>query len=743
MSTPRIAKNIITAELLDTATTGLLRGLDTVEENILSASRKNKKKELADSGDAYKTELQRIVVRLRELAVLNIRNIDITHVKTYKNKSAVPDDYQSYMDSLQNLSDLIQKDIVFQKNTDHAILCMERWVYLWKLCYEENNYFVAAAIIFALTSQPIIRSNLEEKLSDVGKAIFVYAQKIYTKQSTIFTIQGQQFRNGKKVIPMLSALAGMLDGIANQPEDDEDAQQYIQMMSEKYIKTYVGMQKSANDKVKRARKKIHADLSQSPNSALYQDYYDQGTRVRTSLAKKKYKIKTSKLMSQISMYGAADLYYLHRANIAQLSNELSDYASRHKINSMNEQIIVNVRVMLAKDVITHQAKLDEINRILSDNKGAINKSVLKILVQIQSELTALVSLRQKELSLEPVVTNDAEPDSRDHVMPKTDSKSEAVVILSEKEGDVTPVESLAGSMHESQTLSDKESADTSSIKEDSGTEFSLPVLQVESESKKTGSMDTIIEEFVDVSTSSELSLSGSMNEVLTPRDNEQADIESMKEESGIESGDMVQVYASSNASNITISSVSEKQIDASVSGRNDSVVLTDRFDLSRQTSRIQSTIDEFNKRTIQPVSAKPELERPKLGSGKIVRNQSRLIDLGLFSQSKVKEPNSEVSLEMHALLSARYVSSIRKKISEAGAEGDTQASSQLPALVSPRQDQKAREIAKGLDETDSSDIRLKLFGQQRRYSVIASKISESRQSENEERQIIPGASVLK
>lgn len=372
--------------------------LINIEQKIL------KKKDLSILGPQYKTALKAAASNLHKLSIHCFCNVYIETVNTYK-KSETPENYAVYIKTWDNLSKLINHDVLSQAKLKHAVLHAERWIYIAKLCYERGDYFSAGAIIVGLTSACIESKNIEKKLSTITKGVFEYYQTIFQQQAKLYSIQLCQHQNDVKIIPLLTTLENTIANVAEVVEREGKINDLTKSEIEKAKKIEL-------DKIRKPFKEMKVNLSrQSINHVVGEIFKDLQEDLKINIdktseeAKAKHK-KTIEnfevLINSLFLYDHEDRFYYHVSNFPKVVKQFS--ACRDgvikKLDKKNNAIFGDIETLLYKKD-SYKDKLEKIQQLLDDNEEVVNSKLLKICKPVIIELKSIESYKSKRLTLEP------------------------------------------------------------------------------------------------------------------------------------------------------------------------------------------------------------------------------------------------------------------------------------------------------------------------------------------------------
>lgn len=231
----------ITQDELSSLNQLLTSELSELEAKLLKKKSKTKHMNLAAMHQGRMRELAERLTNISTSYFARIIPPDHSTDKLYQLLLANCQPYQFYSRAMNNLSSMVMHDILTRANADLMIMAAERWVYILKLSHEGNDFFTCAAIISALNLWPILRLNLDARLSANSIAIMQYIQGVVIRPKVLHEVQLQRHRNGERVVPVLSSLLHLLEAVKEQPECI-DKSAYIKEQKEKYNGPYQEMQ---------------------------------------------------------------------------------------------------------------------------------------------------------------------------------------------------------------------------------------------------------------------------------------------------------------------------------------------------------------------------------------------------------------------------------------------------------------------------------------------------------------------
>lgn len=381
-----------------------------LEEKILAqlSSKKIDKYELTVHGKDYKKELLVTAGKLTKISSVCFQNTEIDNVKIYKNDLLVPKDYKNYLQVLGNLTKLVTDDISNQHDVKHAILHLERWIYISKICFERNDYFTAGAIMCTLFS---VNDNLVNSVSDIAKSIFWYYKQLYTRQNKLHILQFRQSVAGKNVIPLLSTLANSLSNAEVSAEADAEEEANEKDLSPDEYKTLL---KGKLETVSNDCKKIYIIMKQKmgendkkstiENGSLEEKFFfclHEDLVLSKANQKDSKKIDINEIIG--SIYENEDWFYCHVERMDKLQNDFNSIDT-NKFEQNDKDIHDRIKGILGQNDISNPAKLKLISKVMEVNTD-INKKFLKKCIEILDVLKKLSQLNLKRISLEPKVSH--------------------------------------------------------------------------------------------------------------------------------------------------------------------------------------------------------------------------------------------------------------------------------------------------------------------------------------------------
>lgn len=387
-----------------------------VEENMIRQLKRNDKSELIAQGKEYKKELFLAASKLSKISSVCFQNAEIDEVKIYKDDSLMPVNYSRYTQAQKNITKLVADDISNQHDINHAVIHLERWVYILKLCSERNDYFTAGAITYALFS---INENLINSISDVAKSIISYNKQIYMRQNKLHILQLRQSKEKRNVIPLLSTLANTLANA--EATGDEMPKEELDILLNDCKSIYITMKE--NHKKSQLTKE-----SQEEKALVCLQNEIQILEKSSPVDSKKASINMNVLTTIVNIYEKEDIFYYYVQKLEALNSELCKMDA-DKFNETDARVYNEVKKALGQSHVCDADRLQLINNILKNN-CTMDKKLIKRCNEIVVTLENLSNLNLKRIALE-TRTFEKHKHIRKH---KQRNSSSSFKIESEKEG---------------------------------------------------------------------------------------------------------------------------------------------------------------------------------------------------------------------------------------------------------------------------------------------------------------------
>lgn len=402
MTSPRSKNTAISDDQLEDVTLFLVGPIKNIEAELLAKSIKKENKDLNILGHTYKIQLKKIVENLRQISRLCLSEVTIEHVKPVTSKAKMFDDYQYYCNTMENISAIVQREIVLL-DSSNALICVERWIWILKICHEQHDHFSAASILTGLVSSAVSFTHLLEKISPLSHRVFTYYNDLYCNQRAIHTIQVKQFNNNKAVIPLLSALPNLLENLKT-----SDDIFYIKGQSTESLNLYEAMQASSVnaqgnfEKMLLSNKNSHYHLMKlNPNESLLDTYYANGKRIHSQL-KKKSSYKNKYFMKHIALYNEQDSFYSHLYTLATLTKKLEDL-SFSKLDESNKKILDKIQIIASNKNSTYDEKIKKMHFLMVTHEKTIDHHLMKTYQKIKQTLILLQEIENGRLNQEEAI----------------------------------------------------------------------------------------------------------------------------------------------------------------------------------------------------------------------------------------------------------------------------------------------------------------------------------------------------
>ncbi len=363
----------------------LVGGLTDTEKHLISLYFKNQKTKTKELNGLYEGMLQITVNQLREIGSYVINQTDIDSVKAYKNSSDIPQSYRLYTNATENLTMAIIHDILSKPDREHALIAMERWVIICNKCYLQNDFFSTFAIASALSTNPILRSQLYLNLSPTSHSLFKKFESLMLRSEWLAKIQENCLHRNENFIPSLCNLANSLDKVEEKITDE------LKQKSEK--KRLRLSFSSTKFKLKPLRnKELESTLDllfKKSNEDFYNYYADLAKQLVTGKRKKKFKLR--KLMLRIRTYTAHD-------SIALLHGKLKTYILKSP-NDSQYDLIYKLEKILEDERMCEEQIIIELSKELRGYSGKLDKDIVELFKKINDCLIDIINTRPSKLIL--------------------------------------------------------------------------------------------------------------------------------------------------------------------------------------------------------------------------------------------------------------------------------------------------------------------------------------------------------
>lgn len=383
----------LTPDQLESVLQQLTYKISMIEPDILIRHRLDREKSLDDLAWRYQNTISALVSRLHAISRKIFQNSNIAEVRLYKEEEDTPEVYRSYLNTLQNVTDLVCYDILSKQETDVAVIVTERWIYILKCMYEMNDFFIVSALCNALSSDCISKSRLIDYLSDNSRDIHLFFEKLIPNQASIYQLQKTKFENGDDVVPILSTLSKMMDGV------EQLEVKYGDRHKRKISNDFIDMQERIKQILDSDSLKLMLMLSHAPVDQA-SDFLSLAKKIQASLAGKKTLLHMASLVRQIKLYQPHDEYYSLMNVVHAFTDRLNGLANQFRLDkdetktSARVQKCMGVKNILQDKESSFQIKLDNILQLQEDDVCRSSKKIMTMLENIADVLTRLIQLGQ-------------------------------------------------------------------------------------------------------------------------------------------------------------------------------------------------------------------------------------------------------------------------------------------------------------------------------------------------------------
>lgn len=200
----------------------LVADIQKSEDAILELSGK-KKKIPANLRDQYSSELESFVSRLRRISITLFNGINIAELNKITKSKNTPVELQEYINYSNNFSQLVVMSILNQPDVTRAVSALERWIYISKMAFHENDLFTSGAILFALGNTFINKAQLESVLSATTQEVWRYYSNMLKCEPKKSLARQEKLLSGKfEVIPSLPVILNLFQSLHEEQELEKE-----------------------------------------------------------------------------------------------------------------------------------------------------------------------------------------------------------------------------------------------------------------------------------------------------------------------------------------------------------------------------------------------------------------------------------------------------------------------------------------------------------------------------------------
>lgn len=383
----------------------MLKEVESDEAALLPYLRRPKPVISDKQKKTYNTHIDESLHAFRQLGARLFRKVKIRHVKHYPDRSKTPDDFSRYLCAMHNIKDAISYDILHHISHARAQLVMERWIVMLKLAHERHDFFTAGMITFALSSPNIERTRLKKSLSPTARAILEYYQAKYANQSFIFSLQEKKAKEGLAVIPLLSALANMMDMVNNQPETNDPHQteklkNYAKDQKTRYFSGYLKMKKAIR---RHSHKKMDSciDLISKAPDAITPAYLQMISANMKQLPLSS-RLNMGSIVSKLGFYGNQDQFYIAKATIENIMLQLSQFGDERRLSDAQSDLVSEIMKMVRNTIVSDAEKYPWLDNLYIERDEDIHKCLRPIIDNLVIAYYSLHLMDEKRRQLEPL-----------------------------------------------------------------------------------------------------------------------------------------------------------------------------------------------------------------------------------------------------------------------------------------------------------------------------------------------------
>ena len=373
----------------------LMYRISSIERDVLARYKSHSGKLMDDLIWRYHQALVDLTGQLTNISKHLFRNTLIKHVKPYKSDLAAPDNYRIYLFATQNITNVICYEVLEQTEMDAAYFIIERWIWIMKNAFEVNDFYIASSVINALRSASMLKLNFEENISPLAKSILLFFEDLLPNHAAVYQMQKDKFESGEEVVPILSTLAKMMDGIEQQPlSDDEKGQkethQFIRKHKVRLSSDFMDMQDRLRWVLDRNTADIVRIFSCTPGVGVFRS---------SKFSHSKLQVDLGKLVAHIKLYDPFDDYYFYQTELKFFVHKLNELANHYRETRSAfkaESRVFNcmgIKAIIKDSKSSTAVKLENIRQLKTDS---VCKSCRKIMCMLNAIEEIFMGLIENE-----------------------------------------------------------------------------------------------------------------------------------------------------------------------------------------------------------------------------------------------------------------------------------------------------------------------------------------------------------
>lgn len=191
--------------------------------------------------EEYHAELDKLGSRLRNINCHFFLKVKIEEDSNYKDIQK-SDEYIKYTNVLLNISSLIVQDILTQPSHSRMLICAERWTYLLKTRFQENDFITSSCIVYAFNNWAIMRSGIPLQISATAQDIQICLHPFFSKLALLYQLQHEFILSHAEVLPALIVYMNMSTNLNELSGMDTKSREKIPDKQKAYNLLYKTMQ---------------------------------------------------------------------------------------------------------------------------------------------------------------------------------------------------------------------------------------------------------------------------------------------------------------------------------------------------------------------------------------------------------------------------------------------------------------------------------------------------------------------